>query len=384
MRFRFCISILLVALIAGCGSKDDVVVDVNINSPDKNVLYLNRIDFNQIFKVDSVKISKGENHKRFRIKQGDEPEFYSIGTKDGKAVTILASKGERIKLTLDLNNILSYQVEGSEGSSKVKEVVLAFAKSKAKVDVLSNRYLSSDSPEEREALNKEFDAERKRIKDELTKFIWDNPMSKASIMALYLKYNDNIYVFDSSDDLLLIKMVASAWKALYPKSNYTKGMLEDIKSIEKKITNAKFQQMIQNAEMPIPDLSISDRHGKKITLSSLKGKVVLLDFFTSENTVSLLDNRELMEIYKKYKSKGFEVYQISYDSTKEAWLNYLNSSNIPWISVREEDPKKSQAAIFYNVKQIPANYLIGKDFNIIGKNLYGKELQKALNEYLNH
>jgi cytochrome oxidase Cu insertion factor (SCO1/SenC/PrrC family) len=384
MRFRFCISILLVALIAGCGSKDDVVVDVNINSPDKSVLYLNRIDFNQIFKVDSVKISKGENHKRFRIKQDDEPEFYSIGTKDGKAVTILASKGERIKLTLDLNNILSYQVEGSEGSSKVKEVVLAFAKSKAKVDVLSNRYLSSDSPEEREALNKEFDAERKRIKDELTKFIWDNPMSKASIMALYLKYNDNIYVFDSSDDLLLIKMVASAWKALYPKSNYTKGMLEDIKSIEKKITNAKFQQMIQNAEMPIPDLSISDRHGKKITLSSLKGKVVLLDFFTSENTVSLLDNRELMEIYKKYKSKGFEVYQISYDSTKEAWLNYLNSSNIPWISVREEDPKKSQAAIFYNVKQIPANYLIGKDFNIIGKNLYGKELQKVLNEYLNH
>jgi len=384
MHFRHSIStILFLLIITGCGSNDTVTITLKVKSSDKTTLTLSKIDFNKTLKLDSVKISAGENSKKFRIKQGEEPEFYSISASNGNAIILLAQKGEKINVILDLNNAINYQVSGSDGSEKVRQVTKTFAKSKAKVDELSRRYLNAETNEEREAINREFEAERKLAKDELTKFIWENPMSKASIMALYQKYNDNLYLFDSSDDLLLIKMVATAWKALYPESGYTKGMLEDIKLIENKIANAKMQQLIENAEMPIPDLNIPDRYGRYISLSSLKGKVILLDFFASENTVSLLDNRELIEIYKKYKGKGFEIYQVSFDSSRETWLNYLDNTGIPWISVREEDPTTSKAAMFYNVKLLPANYLIGKDFNIIGKNLYGADLQKVLDKYLN-
>lgn len=382
MRFRYFLLILSIAIITGCTSKDTVVVSVKVTSPSKDVLTLSRTEFNKTIKLDSVKISAGESVKRFKLKQGDEPEFYAFSTKNGKAITILASKGERINVTVDLNKVLDYQVSGSEGSKKVQWLTKTFSKSKSKVDELTKKYLNAESNSEREAINKEFEMERNRLKEELSKFIWENPMSKASIMALYQKYNDNLYVFDSSDDLLLIKMVASAWKVIYPESNYTKGMLDDIKSIERAIANAKFQSLIQNVEMPIPDLNIPDKNGKNISLSSLKGKVILLDFFTSENTSSLLDNREMIEIYKKFKSKGFEVYQISFDPTREGWLNYVDNANLPWICVREEDPANSNAAIFYNVRQLPANYLIGRDFNIIGKNLYGANLQKVLESYL--
>lgn len=383
MRFRYFVSIVLMAFLAGCGSKDAVVITLKVKSPEKTTLTLSKIDFNKINKLDSVRISAGESVKKFKVNQGDEPEFYSLSTSKGIAITLLASKGEKINVILDLNNAIDYQVSGSEGSEKVRTISRTFAKSKAKVDELSRRYLNAESNTEREAINKEFEIERKQVKDELTKFIWENPMNKASIMALYQKYNDNLYIFDTSDDLLLLKMVASAWRALYPESNYTKGMLEDIKTLENRIANAKMQQLIQSAEMPIPDLSIPDRNGRIVKLSSLKGKVVLLDFFTSENTGSLLDNRELLEIYKKYKSRGFEVYQISFDATREGWINYIEDAGIPWISVREDDPTASKAAMFYNVRQLPANYLIGKDLNIIGKNLYGTNLQKALDSYLN-
>ncbi|MEY1639908.1 peroxiredoxin family protein [Tenuifilum osseticum] len=383
MRFRYFVSIVLIVFLAGCSSKDAVVISVKVKSPEKTTLFLSKIDFNKTIKLDSVRISAGESVKKFKVKQGEEPEFYSLSTSKGIAITLLASKGEKINVILDLNNAIDYQVSGSEGSEKVRWVTRTFAKSKTTVDELSKRYLNAESNSERELINNQFEQERKRVKDELTKFVWENPMNKASIMALYQKYNENLYIFDSSDDLLLIKMVATAWKALYPESSYTKGMLEDIKNIENRIANAKMQQLIQNAEMPIPDLSIPDRNGRNIKLSSLKGKVILLDFFTSENTASLLDNRELLEIYKKYKSRGFEVYQISFDATREGWINYIENAGLPWISVREDDPSASNAALFYNVKQLPANYLIGKDFNIIGKNLYGANLQKALDSYLN-
>jgi hypothetical protein len=116
-------------------------------------------------------------------------------------------------------------------------------------------------------------------------------------------------------------MVATAWKDLYPESGYTKGMLEDIKLIESKIANAKMQQLIENAENAHnPIYSIPDRYGRHISLSSLKGKVIHTRLFRKRETVSLLDNRELYEIYKKYKGKGFEIYQVSFDSSRETWL----------------------------------------------------------------
>lgn len=384
MRFRYFIPLVFfIEILAGCGSKDAVIITLKVKSPEKTKLTLSKIDFNKTIKLDSVRISAGESIKKFKVRQGDEPEFYSLSTSEGIAITLLASKGEKINVNLDISNAINYKVSGSEGSEKVRWITRTFAKSKVKVDELSKRYLNTESNPERELINKEFEQERKRVKEELTKFIWENSMNKASIMALYQKYNDNLYVFDSSDDLLLIKMVASAWKALYPQSSYTKGMLEDIKNIENRIAKAKMQQLIQNSKMTIPDLSIPDKNGHMVKLSSFKGKVILLDFYTSENTVSLLDNRELIEIYKKYKSKGFEVYQISFDTSRESWINYIENAGLPWISVREDDPTTSNAALLYNVKQLPANYLIGKDFNIIGKNLYGTNLQKALDSYLN-
>jgi len=383
-RFTSFIGVIIAFMVlsTSCSNKDGVTIKVNVVSPDKNMLYFSRLDFKQTVVLDSVKISAGESTKKFKVKQGTEPTFYSISVRSGGAITLLAEQGEVINVKFDSKAMLNYTVTGSIGSSKVQTLAVEFAKSKIKVDELRDKYVKSESELEKARLEDEFEQTIKAQKEFNLKFIKENPMSKANVMAIYQKYNDNLFVFDSSDDLLTLKTVASAWRALYPESEYTKGMIDEIKRIEKAIRDTQLKELISQSEISIPELEIANKNGVKVKLSSLKGKVVLLDFWFTGNTNSLLDNRELLEIYKKYKGKGFEIYQVALDTNRDEWISAVESANLPWISVCEGSANGSQAAMLYNVQQIPANFLIGKNQDIIGKNLYGNNLKKALAEAL--
>jgi len=381
-RFINAFLLALPLFILSCSNGSKVTIRGEVKSPEKNMLYISRIDFGKTTPIDSAKISSGESIKKFRLPQGSEPTFYTISLKKGGALTLLASRDEKISVKFDVQNMDSYEVVGSKESLKVKEIAESFRKSKQTVDRLRKEYIKAQTDAEREAIGRQFQAEIDSQRASCSRFIWANPMSKASIMALYQKYNDDLYLFDRAEDLTLLKMVASAWRALYPESDYTRGMLEDIGRIEKIITNSKINKLISEAEPSIPDLDIPDKNGTFVKLSSLKGKVILLDFFTASNTSSLLDNRELMNIYNTFKNRGFEVYQVSMDADKNEWLNYLSNTRVTWISVREVDPTHSAAALLYNVTQLPTNYLIDKNFNIIDKNIYGERLKEKLNVLL--
>lgn len=374
--------IAIAVLTTSCSQKDGVTIKVNVVSQENNMLYFSRVDFKQTVILDSVKISAGENIKKFKVGQGAEPTFYTISVKNGGAITLLTEQNEKINLTFDIRKMLDYTVLGSVGSTKVQYLAKEFGKSKQKLDALIEKYVKSESDFDKKSIESEFERTLQEQKEFNLKFIKENPLSKASIMAIYQKYNDNLFVFNSSDDLLAIKTVASAWRALYPESDYTKGMIDEIKKIENVISNAKIQNLIASSEITIPELEIPNKNGVKIKLSSLKGKVVLLDFWVTGNTNSLLDNRELLEIYNQYKGKGFEIYQVALDQNRDEWINAIETANLPWISVCEGDPNGSYAALLYNIKQIPANYLIGRNQSIIGKNLYGDDLKKALSKAL--
>jgi len=377
------ITFFVAAIGSSCSDKDSVTININVNADENSMLYIARLDFKQSVVLDSVKISEGSNSKKIRIKQGAEPTFYNISTKKGGAITLLAEQNENITLNFDTKNSLDYTVNGSTGSAKVQILATTFAKSKLQIDELSKKYIKSESEEEKRALSNEFERIFNEQKEFNTNFIKENHMSKANIMAIYQKYNDNLYLFNSSDDLLTLKTVASAWNAIYPESDYSKGMVEEIKRIEKTITNSKLQQLISESEISIPDLEIPNKNGTMVKLSSLKGKVVLLDFWVSGNSNSMLDNRELLGIYDQFKSKGFEVYQVALDANREDWKNVVDSAELPWISVCKGDSEGSNAALLYNIQQIPANYLINKDQSIVGKNLYGNDLRKTLVKLLN-
>jgi thiol-disulfide isomerase/thioredoxin len=111
------------------------------------------------------------------------------------------------------------------------------------------------------------------------------------------------------------------------------------------------------------------------SLSSLKGKTVLLYFWSVYSDVSKQQNPLLEKIYKKYKNKGFEIYSVCVDKNPESWLKVIKFEDFSFINTFGPDFPDSETAHSYNMRSVPANYLLDTNGNIIGRDLYGAELE---------
>lgn len=138
-----------------------------------------------------------------------------------------------------------------------------------------------------------------------------------------------------------------------------------------------------------PELKFQNLEGKFITLSSLKGKIVLVDFWASWCGPCRMENPNVVAAYNKFKdakfkdAKGFEIYSVSLDKNKDAWANAIQRDNLSW-STHVSDLKgwSSEAAAIYGVNSIPINFLINAKGIIVAKNLRGSALEAEINKLL--
>jgi hypothetical protein len=110
--------------------------------------------------------------------------------------------------------------------------------------------------------------------------------------------------------------------------------------------------------------------------------LVLLSYWASVDQNSRYENRNLKRLYAKYKSKGFEIYQFSLDQSRVLWESAIAQDGCTWINVSDLQSTSSYAVRIYNVNSIPANYLISRNGDIIGKDLFGARLEEKLAELL--
>jgi peroxiredoxin len=137
--------------------------------------------------------------------------------------------------------------------------------------------------------------------------------------------------------------------------------------------NAQPKQGQLAAEVALPSAN-----GDTIRLSSLKGKVVLLDFWASWCGPCRVSNRSMAKLYSKYKDKGFEILGVSLDDEKVKWKNAIKQDKIKWLQVNEGGGWEAKTAQAWNISAIPTSYLIDKDGKLLAMDLEGKELEKAL------
>ena len=125
---------------------------------------------------------------------------------------------------------------------------------------------------------------------------------------------------------------------------------------------------------PVPEIELMGKADTIIKLSSLNGKVVLIDFWASWCGPCRAEHPSVQRLYKKYKDSGFEVFAVSLDVNKPLWLKAIRHDRLTYTQVMDSDGWLSKVAEKYYVDAIPTNFLLDKTGKIVAINLDGKEL----------
>jgi peroxiredoxin len=205
------------------------------------------------------------------------------------------------------------------------------------------------------------------------------------VYALYQKYDDENPVLGAESDLQYYKTVADSLEKHHPNSSLTLSLRADINRREALIRDAsRFDELMALAEKEsgMLDLTIPDREGEEISLSSLKGKVILIVFWASGNNTSIQSLLQLKSTYDRYHDQGFEVYAISLDNNKINWMSAIDFNEFTWINVSELSYPDSKADMLYNVSSLPTTFLMNREGEIVAKNLSGRTLETWLDNLI--
>jgi len=383
-RILFLLSLVLI--FSGCKDKHAFSVDGVIKENTEKYIYINRIDVNTPILLDSAKINR-KGGFRFRIKS-TEADFYQLGFSASNFMTLLAEPGEKIRLVFEGKNLFEkYSVSGSTGSEKLQVLDLSLNETKRKLDSLSTLYTKVSEETGFDVKGPLLEAEFTRLIKEQRKknieFIINNINSLASIKALYQRINPDTYVLYDPKDLQYLKIVTDSLTHHFPNSKQVQALARDFEKEMNQMYVNQLEQMTKNMPQTKLDPDLNTTEGKRIALSSLKGKYVLLTFWSVASKECIGENLQLKEFYKLYNKKGFEIYQINLDENEAVWKSAVKFDELPWISTREDDPLNPKNAMLFNVKSLPANYLFDKEGTIIGSNLHGRSLQLKLDQLFN-
>ena len=291
------------------------------------------------------------------------PTFYELNLFGKRAVKLALFK-EDVEVNYNFSDPASLKIEGSSDSKEMLKLEKLMEEYQLTVNSLNEQYYEAMSKNDAETIKKiQLDAMALEAQqaEKVKAMISSMGDSFASLAAIGL--------LNPKNDFPFIDELIARLNSNYPGTS-------SIMQMKQQLDEMRALSVGQVA----PDFELPDPNGKMVKLSDLRGKYVLIDFWAAWCKPCRQENPNVVRLYNQYKDKGFEVFGVSLDRTKEDWVKAIADDGLTWTHVSDLKYFNSAAAELYKIEAIPATYMIDPEGKIIARDLRGPSLENKLAE----
>ena len=353
------------SVLVSCSKPTGYVIKGQIKGKDNGLIQLMKYKDGRWITEDSASIKNG----KFELKgKTDLPELRIVAIKPQTVVAQFFAENGTLTIDANMDSLHASEVKGSKSNDEFS--VLKKELQNKETQGLQQKYNAARQSGNEDAMKRaqiDYEAMMGNQKVYTKNFIREPPNSTVSPLIVLMQLANEMSAHDL--DTLVAFLDPSIRASIY---------IAELKKLADKMRVSD----VTNAGTLAPDFTLNTPEGTPLTLSSLRGKIVLLDFWASWCGPCRRENPNIVKVYQKYKDKGFDILGVSLDKEKSLWVKAIADDQLTWHHVSDLKFWQSEAAVKYGVQAVPCAILIDKEGKIIAKNLRGDELEKKLAELL--
>jgi len=362
--------LVIISFLLACNQNERNVntfsIDGQITAYDTGYVYLEKRIDGELIKTDSVIASLGKFTFTGTI---DYPEFVYLSFGDRKHMKGFFLENSTITFSSNIDSLDAAKIDGSKSQNELKlyeDELLPFDN---KMKDLYEQYDAAEN-ENNKALISQIDSTIEALDKEQQAFIKNYiGTHNKSVIIPYVLNRDIAYALEVNELDSMVNLLDTALNpSIYMVS--LKKQVEVLRSVE--------------IGKLAPDFALNDTTGNPVSLSSFKGKYLLIDFWASWCGPCRKENPNNVKLYADYKAKGLEILGVSFDEKREKWVDAIKKDGLKWTHISDLKRWKSAAGKLYGVRAIPHTVLLDKEGIIIAKNLTGAKLRTKVSELLDN
>jgi len=357
---------IIAVMITSCKTKaPQFIIKGKIAGADSVTFILQERVPGKYIKLDSAVVTNGE----FIIKGAVEyPKMVMLMAKDRRKAVQFFIENSEISITGVLDSLYYAKITGSKTQDEYKAYQDSLKPFGDKNEKLYEEYKEAKT------------AGDKAKMDEIEKRSEEIYKEETAFNKEYVKKNPLSYITPSILSNISLELEADEMESLINSLDTNVAKVQVIKVLKARVAIMKTVAIGQKA----PDFTLNDVNGNPVALSSKigKSKLLLIDFWAAWCGPCRGENPNVVKVYKEFNKKGFDVFGVSLDRTKEDWVKAIADDKLTWTHVSDLQYWSSAAAKLYAVNAIPANFLLDETGTIIGKNLRGEVLYNKVKEVL--